>query len=131
MNGPLETVGCRFWLDLVIWSTGMVAKMCAGMGATLPSAQEARNGAKGWLRWNVIDRLSADTVADWIKLKPTVLPAPNLGLSHVFQVKSTSLASSGCPSDHLRPGRSLKVQVFRSGLTSPFCTVGSSLSSPG
>src|SRR5438105_11553982 len=35
-----------------------------------------------------------------------------------------SRASRGCPSDHLRPGLSLNVQVLRSEEMSPFAVVG-------
>src|SRR5712692_11267800 len=127
MKGPLATDGFRFSLDFKMASGAMLAKWCFGRGAKSPSVHIARNGAKGLFRWKVMLSLSEEISAEVIKLKPVVLAAPNLALFQSFQVKSTSSAFRGCPSDHFKPGLSLNVQVFKSALISPLAAVGSSV----
>src|SRR5436305_8095137 len=101
------------------------------MGPATASVQMETNGSNLSLRWKVIDSLSAETSAVWIRLKPMVLAAANLELLYSFQAKSTSSAFKGCPSDHTRFGRSLKVKVFRSAETPPLAIVGTSTANPG
>src|SRR6266568_276204 len=127
MKGPLATEGFKLSLDFKMASGAMLAKWCFGSGAKPPSVQIERNGENALFRWKVMLSLSAETSAEVIKLKPVVLAAPNLALFQSFQVKSTSSAFRGCPSDHFKPGLSLNVQVFRSALISPLVAVGSSL----
>src|SRR5574337_481914 len=100
----------------------MLLNTCAGIGASRASVQIETNGEKGADRVKVIDRLSEETVADLIRLKPTVLAGVNLPPVQSRQVKSTSLASRGWPSDHLTPDFRWNVHVFKSELTSPFAT---------
>jgi hypothetical protein len=60
----------------------------------MPSThRSATNGAKGCLRWKMIERWSAETSVELIRFSPSVVIAPNLGLAQSFQVKSTSRAS--------------------------------------
>src|SRR2546428_9926944 len=93
-NGPLVTLGFRFSDDFKMTPGSIVLKWCAGSGASKPSTHSsARKGAKGRLRWKVIERWSAETSAELIRFRPEVKPALNLGLLQSRQVKSTSRAS--------------------------------------
>src|SRR5438132_3284672 len=47
-----------------------------------------------------------------------------------WNVKTTSSAVTGLPSDHLRPGFSFQVTVLKSADTPPFATVGMSAARP-
>src|SRR6266852_858570 len=124
MKGPLVTDGFKLSSDVTILSGATAMKWCAGNGAFRPSVQMERKGENACLRWKVIVRLSDEMSVEVIRLKPIVLAAGNLGLVHSRQLKSTSLASSGWPSDHLRPGRKWNIQVWRSALMPPLATVG-------
>src|SRR5450759_3359745 len=131
MKGPLVTVGSRLSEDESTLSGAMLLKWWAGIGALRPSTHAERNGSKPDFRWKVIVRLSDETTVDVIRLKPTVLAAANLELVHNLHVKSTSLASSGWPSDHFKLGRTWNVQTVRSLLTPPLAVVGISVTRPG
>src|SRR5207245_8524324 len=118
MNGTLATEDFKFSGDFKAASGAILANMCWGSGAPVrASVHIATNGSKPELRWKVIESLSVETSADLIRLKPVVVYAPNLGLSQSFQVKLTSSAFRGWPSDHTTFGRSLNVQFLRSGVT--------------
>src|SRR5947209_10273040 len=104
MKGPLVTDGFRLSADRRICDAVIVLKWCAGNGAARPSVHTETNGAKGCLRWKTMVRLSTETSADAMRFRPYVLDAPKLAFVHSFQVKFTSLASNGIPSDHSRWG---------------------------
>src|SRR6266702_4042770 len=131
MKGPLTTDGFRFSFEVWILAGSMLLNTCAGIGASRPSVHIERKGEKACFKLKVIDRLSDESVDEVIRLRPVVFAGVNLPPVQSFQVKSTSLASSGWPSDHLRFGFRWNVQVFRSALIPPLADVGSSVTMPG
>src|SRR2546425_11138764 len=131
MNGPLVTDGFRLSGEVKTLSGATLMKWCAGNGACNPSVHTETNGEKLCLRWKVIVSLSGEITVEVIRLMPIVWKAGNLGLVHNLQLKSTSSALRGWPSDHLRPGRRWNVHVLESALTPPLAMVGISVAIPG